>query len=246
MAMGGGSDPGGHTSLSEINVTPLVDVMLVLLTIFMVASSVETIEVAAEREQLLKEKKEEEQQARMLTRLEKLQQEQDRDFTQKRREQRRVQFMWLQEEKLKDVEEKLDDRSRNVPIELPKATSEAINLAEQKKIVVTLTREHVFYIGDTKVADCADKAYLPGMTPAGADGKGGEVSDVAWANCLVAITKKLVANEKLKADGECYLRADRMLDYGRVVGLMATIRQAGITKFGLIAEQLEEKEPGGG
>jgi len=246
MAMSGGNDPSGHTSLSEINVTPLVDVMLVLLTIFMVASSVETIEVTAEREKLLKEKKEEEQQAQMLNRLEKLQQEQERDFTHKRKEQRRMQFMRLQEEKLKEIEEKLDDRSQNVPIELPKATSEAINLGEQKKIVVTLTREYLFYIGDTKVADCTDKAHLPGVVASkGDEGNKVEVSDAAWRNCLAAIEKKLVLNEKLKADGECYLRADRLLDYGRVLGLMATIRRAGITKFGLIAEQLEEEGESG-
>jgi hypothetical protein len=45
-APGGGG--GGPSTLAEINVTPLVDVMLVLLIIFMVTASVET--VRAERE----------------------------------------------------------------------------------------------------------------------------------------------------------------------------------------------------
>lgn len=36
--MAGGHDPHSKTALAEINVTPLVDVMLVLLIIFMVAS----------------------------------------------------------------------------------------------------------------------------------------------------------------------------------------------------------------
>ena len=35
-----GADPGTRTSLSEINVTPLVDVMLVLLIIFMVTAPI--------------------------------------------------------------------------------------------------------------------------------------------------------------------------------------------------------------
>jgi biopolymer transport protein TolR len=38
MAMGTGGDIKGRTTMSEINVTPLVDVMLVLLIIFMVTA----------------------------------------------------------------------------------------------------------------------------------------------------------------------------------------------------------------
>jgi biopolymer transport protein ExbD len=38
--------------LSEINVTPLVDVMLVLLIIFMVASGVQTVEMQSERQKM--------------------------------------------------------------------------------------------------------------------------------------------------------------------------------------------------
>ena len=39
MPMGGNNDGGQNSTLSEINVTPLVDVMLVLLIIFMVTAS---------------------------------------------------------------------------------------------------------------------------------------------------------------------------------------------------------------
>src|SRR3982750_2739072 len=38
MAMGGGKGVPGRTTMSEINVTPMVDVMLVLLIIFMVTA----------------------------------------------------------------------------------------------------------------------------------------------------------------------------------------------------------------
>jgi biopolymer transport protein TolR len=38
MAMGAGKEAGGRTTMSEINVTPMVDVMLVLLIIFMVTA----------------------------------------------------------------------------------------------------------------------------------------------------------------------------------------------------------------
>jgi biopolymer transport protein ExbD len=236
---GSGLDPSGHGTLSEINVTPLVDVMLVLLTIFMVASSVETIQVAAEREKLLKERQDEAERVALMTKLDKMKQKEEERIELKNREERRMQFMELQEEKLKTIEELLDDRSQNVPIELPKATSEAVNLAEQKKLVVTLTREFLFYIGDTKVVDCNDpQLAVSGGAPGPAAGKG-EISDQAFAACLALIEKKMVANEKLKGEKECYLRADKRLDYGRVLALMATIRKAGVTKFGLVSEEDE-------
>ncbi len=55
--MSGGSGGGGRGriargTLSEINVTPLVDVMLVLLVIFMVASAVETARISREADTL--------------------------------------------------------------------------------------------------------------------------------------------------------------------------------------------------
>jgi biopolymer transport protein TolR len=55
MSLGGGGAGRGRiarSTLSEINVTPLVDVMLVLLVIFMTASSVETARLAREAETL--------------------------------------------------------------------------------------------------------------------------------------------------------------------------------------------------
>lgn len=55
MSFGAGGGTRGRiaqTTLAEINVTPLVDVMLVLLVIFMTASSVETARLAREAETL--------------------------------------------------------------------------------------------------------------------------------------------------------------------------------------------------
>jgi len=247
MGMSSGTESYGNTTLSEINVTPLVDVMLVLLTIFMVASSVETIQVAAEREKLLKDKREEEQAAQLMARLEKLKEEKQDDATDRLRDLRRMQFMQMQEDRIKQVEEALDDRSQNVPIELPKVTSEAVNLAEQRKIVVTLTREFDFFIGDTRVVSCTDQAFAPvpgiaatvpaAAAPSPAPGSSPLVSDAAFRSCLKAIEAKMTANAKLKTDQECYLRADKRVEYGRVLALMATIRRAGITKFGLVSEE---------
>jgi biopolymer transport protein ExbD len=246
MGMGMPNEPGGHTTLSEINVTPLVDVMLVLLTIFMVASSVETIQVAAEREKLLKERQEEEQRTVLLEKLQRLEEEEELKQVDVRRDRRQMQLMQLQEEKLKELEEELLDRSQNVPIDLPKANSEVVNLSEEKKIVLTLTREHVLFLGDTRIVDCMAPEFAPPgaeLRKAAGDGKDATTLEPArFDACLAAIEKKLLANEKLKADGECYLRADRRLDYGEVLRLMASIRKAGITKFGLVAEELQDQE----
>ena len=242
--MSGGSGEGSdHTTLSEINVTPLVDVMLVLLTIFMIASSVETIQVAAEKEELLKERRDEEERISLVTRMEKIKEEQEENIVLKNRDLRRIQHMQIQEERLKEIEEKLEDKSQNVPIELPKVTSEAVNLAEQKKIVITLTREFSLYMGDTKVIDCQDKSYAGEWKPG--PGQEGDLPEEAYRLCLAAVEKKLVANEKLKEDKECYLRADRKLDYWRVLALMSTIRRAGITKFGLVSEDEDSPPPAG-
>lgn len=246
MAIGGTQpESTGGSTLSEINVTPLVDVMLVLLTIFMVASSVETIQVAAEKDKLLKEKREEVERVSLVARLDKLKEQEEQNIILKNREERRMQFMESREDKLKEMEEQLEDKSQNVPIELPKATSEAVNLAEQKKIVVTLTRELVFYIGDTKVVDCSSGEFFKAAGATVPEGAGsGEIPEPVFRECLKAVEVKLVANVKLQEDKECYLRADRKLDYGRVLGLMAAIRKAGITKFGLVSEEDKEEKKG--
>ena len=58
----------------------------------------------------------------------------------------------------------------------------------------------------------------------------------AFEPCLKALGEKLVDNHKLQEDKELYVLADRSLDYGKVLRVMAAVRQAGVTKFGLVAE----------
>ncbi len=248
MGMSGssGGDPGGYSTLAEINVTPMVDVMLVLLTIFMVASSVETIQVKAEREKLLKERKMDDDRLMSMARLDRQEDKEKEEVIDRTRDRNRMSRMLDQQDRVKEMEEELLDRSQNVPIDLPKATSEAVNLGEQKKIVVTFTKDREFYIGDTLVISCGSEEFAklakePGGNPAWAPLS---VEDRAFRHCLAAIKTKMVNNIKLQEDKECYLRADRLLDYGDVLSLMATIRHAGITKFGLIAEELEALEEG--
>jgi len=227
----GGDDGGGDvpTTLSEINITPMVDVMLVLLTIFMVASSVETLQVQEESRAILEEREEDEDLMRELERLRELERRlKDQDMTE-RRDRRMLNTLRFREDRVKELEEQLEDRSQNVPINLPKVNSEAVNLAEERKIVVVVTHDLKLYVGDTLVADCASFGPV--------DPSGDTESD-AFRKCLTVIGEKLVANKKLQDDKECYLKADREIGYGKILALMATIRKAGITKFGLVADEL--------
>lgn len=243
MGMTQGPDRSGYTTLSEINVTPLVDVMLVLLTIFMVASSVETIQVQAEHDKMIRERSAEEEQLLLAQRLESLQRQEEDFALAEQRDRRSREQVVTQEERMKELEEQLLDSSQNVPIELPKTNSEAVNLSEQKKIVLSFTAERDLYVGDTRIISCKDPMYIEQAKAKLADRVGSKsesmLEQASYDECLAAIETKLTSNVKLQEDGECYLRADRKLDYGAVLSLMATIRKAGITKFGLVAEELE-------
>jgi biopolymer transport protein ExbD len=231
MSFSAGGDDGGDvpSTLSEINVTPLVDVMLVLLTIFMVASSVETLQVKEESRAILEEKEDDEDLRRELERLREMERRlKDQDMT-VRRERRMLNTLRFREDRVKELEEKLEDRSQNVPISLPKVNSEAVNLAEERKLVVVMTRDLKLYVGDTLVTDCATFGEVD---------PSGDTESEAFRKCLTEIGEKLVANKKLQDDKECYLKSDKDMSYGKVLALMATIRKAGITKFGLVADEL--------
>jgi len=53
---------------------------------------------------------------------------------------------------------------------------------------------------------------------------------------LVALTGKLTEYLKKQKDGAVYFRADRSLDYGYVIKVMATIRRAGVQNIGMMTE----------
>ncbi len=194
---GSGSRIG--STLAEINVTPLVDVMLVLLIIFMITSSMEN-----------------------------LQSDQDQEL--------------LREEQLRRLEElEMKDQAadQQVSIDLPKVNSEPVDLAAEKKLVLTLSDELEFFIGKTSIVRCQEiapdlKGYLTDARKAGAGAKV-EIPS-GFKTCMQVVEEKLLENEKLQEDQELYLRADRALDYGLVLTVMARVRKAGITKFGLVAE----------
>jgi biopolymer transport protein TolR len=193
MGMSSPQGGGQNQPMSEINVTPFVDVMLVLLVIFMIASGVESVEVEEELQRL------------------------------------------RQESNIEEVQEKTDIHpSQKVPVDLPKVNSEKVNLSEEQKLVLSLKTEMDFFIGDTKILSCPESR-------AKGRGEPDAAAEAAFKKCLVELEQKLLENQKLREDQEMYLRADRGIDYGRVLGVMARVRKAGVTKFGLVAEaDLEE------
>lgn len=127
---------GDSGTISQINVTPLVDVMLVLLIIFMVTAPI------------------------------------------------------LQQ---------------GVELELPKETIAPIE-GEGEQLIVSIDRQGTVYIGE------GNKVGLEGL---------GE---------------KLNAILTRRQDKRVFIRADRQVDYGAVMAVMARMRRAGIFKVGLITE----------
>jgi biopolymer transport protein TolR len=199
--MGTHSNRGPRQTLSEINVTPLVDVMLVLLIIFMVAAGAQTVEVEQQKQQMLDKAEE------------------------------------ILEEAQKVREQK--EAHRKVDIELPRVNSKEVILSEVKKLKLEVDGRLRFILDKLVVVDCL--ALSPSMRAFFGSRTGGasapaDLQSKAFAPCLKALAEKLVDNHKLQTDKELYLLADRRLDYGLVLKVMAAVRQAGVTKFGLVAQ----------
>jgi len=137
--MSTGGRRGG--AMSDINVTPLVDVMLVLLIIFMVTAPLIT---------------------------------------------------------------------QGVEVDLPKTKAEALE-GTDKKMVLTVTKAKKIFIGTN-----SDNP-IP----------------------YEVLEERLKANAKLQAEKELYLHADRTLEYGFVIDVMAKLRRAGVEKLGMVTDPLE-------
>jgi len=169
--------------MAEINVTPLVDVMLVLLIIFMISASIETVQA---------------------------------------------------KKKAADVEK----QKQKVELNLPKTDARAVNLTQDKILVLSFTKKLKFFLQDIPVEDCGNLGARLKQRRRHA-----KKFDKAFDKCLDALTEKLVTNEKLKQDQKLYLKADKDLPYGLVLRTMARVRRGGISKFGLIADPaVEEKK----
>jgi biopolymer transport protein TolR len=132
MAMGPSSRPG---ALSEINVTPMVDVMLVLLIIFMVTAPLIT---------------------------------------------------------------------QGVAVQLPQTRAQALDV-HNRPMVLTLTKDHRIFLNETPIK-------------------------------LAELRDKLTGNINLRDGKQVDLHADRDLDYGFVVDVMALLKDAGVDNLGLVTD----------
>lgn len=137
---------GRHTVLSEINVTPFVDVMLVLLVIFMVTTPI---------------------------------------------------------------------LYQGVNVNLPKTDSRPMPALDREgKVVVTLNSDGVIFI---------------------------EKEEYSLSDLRIEIRRLMSEKGKDVREENVFLRADRSVPYGTVVEVMSEIRNAGVTKLGLITEPVPKK-----
>jgi biopolymer transport protein TolR len=135
MGMTGASDSSDPT-MSEINVTPLVDVMLVLLIIFMITAPL---------------------------------------------------------------------MQQGVEIDLPQTQADILDTKDEDLFLLSLTKDRKIFIGKTEIS-------------------------------REKLETILEFNEKLKKDKKIDFAADRSLDYGFVVDVMAALRRAGIEQVGMLTE----------
>ncbi len=138
----GGGRRGRRAPMAEINVTPMVDVMLVLLIIFMVTAP---LLVAG------------------------------------------------------------------VPVDLPETKAGALD-QEQKPVQISLDPSGAMYVDDAPVA---------------LDGLGAELA-------------RLKASSQEEGGPRIFLRADRGLDYGRVMEVMGELNAAGLRRIALVSTQGEQ------
>ncbi|MCC6597469.1 MAG: protein TolR [Alphaproteobacteria bacterium] len=129
---------GTYRPMAEINVTPFVDVMLVLLIVFMVAAPLLTSGVA---------------------------------------------------------------------VDLPQSEAKSIPDEDNKPIEITLNKDGTLYIGDTEFKEERLKFQLQAMTE-------GQI------------------------DRRIYIRADKGIEYGRVMKIIGAINGAGFSKVALISESV--------
>ncbi len=147
------------------------------------------------------------------------------------------------EDKLDEAEQllaelrKKEQEHTKVEIDLPKVDSDVVRLSDVKKLKLVVDDHLRFSIDNTVILDCLKiSPAMEQFIGKARDSSKGDEEQVAIEPCLKALGEKLVDNKKLQDDKELYLLASRSIHYGQVLKFMAAIRQAGVTKFGLVAE----------
>ena len=101
-----------------------------------------------------------------------------------------------------------------VDVELPKAQAKTVSQEKNPPLVVSIDRMGQYFLD---IGDRQDE-------PVKAD----------------ELTLKVVAVLRHKPDTAVLIRGDTAVDYGRVVGLMAALKQAGVVSVGLMTNPIQE------
>lgn len=153
-----------------------------------------------------------------------------------------IETMQVQQEKqrIEKTNETLN-LNQKVPVNLPRTNAEPVNLAEEKKLVLSITPDVKFFVGETMILDCLAAApEIKGAVSGERRRSWSEKDDENFRPCLDAVVEKLGTNAKLQNDKELYLRADKSLPYGLTLKVMARIRASGVGKFGLVSDSEDQ------
>lgn len=100
---------------------------------------------------------------------------------------------------------------RGVELDLPKAQAQAMDV-DESKLVMTIDADRRVFLGETEVPHAR-------------------------------LEEALLNNDRIKREGELFLKADKNIPYGFVVQVMAVIKKAGIPKLGMVTDPVEGAWP---
>jgi len=216
VAMGGmnGGDKGGLPSaMAEINVTPLVDVMLVLLIIFMVTASVETLRMEQELER----------QTRVELNMERTDRAErvERDLVPRK-------------------PEPPPDVLKDIPIIVPRTSVPQTQESEAREPKVVLGHDLVFRLDDAPLVDC--KEVVPALVSLPRTGES-EEAEALFEQCAREAAAKLGPNPRIQEKQRVNFAADRTIPWGwatrflAVMGAEQGIKQVNVLARGPRSEQ---------
>ena len=96
---------------------------------------------------------------------------------------------------------------QGVDVDLPEARAQTMT-NDEGKLILTVTRDKRVYLG---------KMEIP----------------------FAEMEEKLKGNTKVQQDREVYLHADKKLEYGVIVQVMAAMKNAGVDRLGMVTDPLD-------